>query len=83
MLCNSGINTNRLCSYSMENKRLVQEYVDKKHLQSNGSCGVLVTSLIFDLGIEYKELLPILGELYAEKKIITREGINGKMIFKK
>ena len=67
----------------MDNKQLVQDYIDKKHVQSNGSCGTLVVSLLCDLGLEHKELLPVLKELYAEKKIITREGINGKMIFKK
>ena len=67
----------------MDNKQLVQDYIDKKHVRSNGSCGTLVVSLLCDLVLEHKELLPVLKELYAEKKIITREGINGKMIFKK
>jgi hypothetical protein len=69
--------------FDMDNKQIVKEYIDKKHLQSNGSCGVLITSLSFDLGIDYKEILPILKELYEEKAIITRQGINGKLIFKK
>jgi len=67
----------------MDSKQKVKEYIDKKHLQSNGSCGTIIPNLSFDLGIDYKDLLPILRELYEEKAIITREGINGKMIFKK
>jgi hypothetical protein len=68
--------------FDMDKKQIVQEYIDNKHLQSNGSCGIIIPNLSSDLGIDHKELIPILLELYQEKAIIIRPGINGKMIFK-
>lgn len=64
-------------------KEKVLYEIEKKHKSSGGKCGSLLISLIQSCEISYEELRDCLNSLYAENKIKVREGINGKLIFKK
>lgn len=64
-------------------KEEILKLVDLKHDLSEGKCGIPIVDLKLKLGIEIEELNGFLSELYKEKKIVVRKGINGSMIFKK
>ena len=57
--------------------KLLQEKYDK----SNQGISIVDLSNILDLPIA--ELKKILNELHKEKKIVARQGINGKLIYLK
>lgn len=61
----------------------ILKLVDLRHDSSDGKCGIPIVDLKLKLGIEIEELNSFLSELYKEKKIVVRKGINGSMIFKK
>jgi CTP-dependent riboflavin kinase len=63
-------------------QQLVKDHIDEYHKKSNGSCGLTIPSISQDLNIDMASLLKILRELYNQNKITTRNGINGKLIFK-
>ncbi len=65
----------------MEEKvfQLIKDYHDK----TNGKCGLLIVTIQNELKTDYETLRNILKKLHADKKIKVREGINGKLIFKK
>lgn len=67
----------------MDKTEIVKEIIDRKHALSNGSCGLNITDLAFKTQLPYTELNPILKQLYDDKYFVLREGINGRMIFKK
>jgi hypothetical protein len=67
----------------MDETERVKEIIDKKHSSSNGSCGILIPDLTIQSGLSYAALNPILRVLYDEKYFVLKQGINGKMIFKK
>lgn len=67
----------------MDNTGIVKQIIDKKHLNSNGSCGVLMPEMAIESNLSYEVLNPILRILYDENYFILKQGINGKMIFKK
>lgn len=59
----------------------VFKVIEENHNLTNGSCGLSIVALKIKLGSNCTELKPILNQLYSEKKIIVREGINHKLIF--
>jgi hypothetical protein len=67
----------------MDDVQKVKEVIDKKHALSNGSCGIRIPDIAFDTGFSYAVLNPILRKLYNEQYFVLKQGINGKMIFKK
>ena len=67
----------------MDNTQKVKQTIDEKHRISNGSCGILIPDMAFITGLDYETLNIILRKLYSEKYFCLKEGINGKMIFKK
>lgn len=56
--------------------------IEENHILTNGSCGLSIVELMHRLGLDYQSLKPILNQLFVDKKIIVREGINHKLIFK-
>lgn len=64
----------------MEEK--VLNRIIKNHNDSEGKCGISPLKIMHEFGINYSELKPILNKLHSDKKIITRDGINGILIFK-
>ncbi|TDD77116.1 hypothetical protein [Flavobacterium caseinilyticum] len=67
----------------MDHTKTVKEAIDIKHKSSNGSCGTLIPDLAISTGIPYEELYPVLRVLYDQKYFVMKQGINGKMIFKR
>lgn len=67
----------------MDYTQTVKEAIDNKHKSSNGSCGTTIPDLAISTGIQYDELYPVLRTLYDQKYFVMRNGINGKMIFKR
>lgn len=70
----------------MNDLKIYQQIIDllnKKHEESNGSCGINLVDLISILNINYSELKTTLSEMHKEKTIKVRKGINGFLIFKK
>lgn len=62
-------------------KSKIIEYLRQKDLDSESKCGTYVSKLICEFKIEYSELRPILNELFAEKLIKLRLGLNGTLLF--
>lgn len=67
----------------MDNEQLVRNFITENIKVSGGSCGITIPRISIETGIKYENLRPILKILYDEKLFSLREGINGKMIFKK
>jgi len=67
----------------MDHTEIVKGIIDKKNKDSNGSCGISIPDMALQSQLSNEELNPILKQLYSEKYFILREGINGKLIFKK
>lgn len=61
----------------------VEKYIFESHKKTNGRCGLSIPSIALELNICHDDLMKELIALYSQKKITTREGINGKLIFKK
>ena len=59
----------------------VQIFIENRQKQNGNRCGTPITTLIYEFGVSYNELKPILTNLYQEKKIITRKGLNQVLIF--
>lgn len=57
--------------------KLLQEKYDKSNQ------GVYIVDLSNGLDLPIAELKKILNELHKEKKIVVRQGINGKLIYEK
>ena len=57
--------------------KLLQEKYDKSNQ------GISIVDLSNDLDLPIAELKKILNELHKEKKIVARQGINGKLIYLK
>jgi len=68
--------------FNMDNTERIKEIIDKKHSNSNGSCGILIPDMAIESNLSYEFLNPILRILYEEKYFVLKQGINGKMIFK-
>lgn len=67
----------------MDQADTVKEIIDKIHKDSNGSCGIYIAFIQRQIQLTMDELNPILRKLYNEKYFVLREGLNGKLIFKK
>lgn len=67
----------------MDNVEKVKNLIDKRHKESEGKCGLPIPELQTESKISNEDLKPILRKLYDEKYIKVREGLNGKLIFKK
>lgn len=59
------------------------EIINKHHENTDGHCGLSVVKLSAISGLEIGEVKKKLNQLWEEKKIKVRDGINGKLIFKK
>ena len=59
----------------------VQIFIENRQKQNGNFCGTPITTLISEFEVPYSELKPILTNLYQEKKIITRKGLNQLLIF--
>ena len=57
--------------------KLLQEKYDKSNQ------GISIVDLSNSLDLPIAELKKILNELHKEKKIVARQGINGKLIYLK
>lgn len=57
--------------------KLLQEKYDKSNQ------GISIVDLSNGLDLPIAELKKILNELHKEKKIVVRQGINGKLIYEK
>jgi transcription initiation factor IIE alpha subunit len=57
--------------------------IDINHETTEGMCGLTIPDLQEKSGIKMEKLKIILRQLYEEKYIKVREGLNGKLIFKK
>ena len=64
-------------------KTEILKLVDLRHDLTDGKCGLPIVDLKNELGITSDELRVFLSELYKEKKIVVRNGINSRLIFKK
>lgn len=69
--------------YDMDDTEKVKAIIKKKHSDSNGSCGIYIPDMAIESSLSYEVLNSILRSLYNEKYFILKQGINGKMIFKK
>ncbi|MFH6944632.1 hypothetical protein [Flavobacterium sp. FlaQc-50] len=67
----------------VDNVEKVRSIVDKKHISSEGRCGLPIPDLQIESNISNEDLKVILRKLYDDKYIKVREGLNGKLIFKK
>lgn len=57
--------------------------IDNYHSKTEGRCGLTIPDIQKSSGLENEELKNILRKLYNEKYIKVREGLNGKLIFKR
>lgn len=62
---------------------VVKEIISKNHKETNGSCGIYIAAIQQQSKIPMNKLNPILRKLYEEKYFNLREGLNGKLIFKR
>lgn len=66
----------------MENdKSNILKFLRKRDFDSGSKCGTSVACLVCEFKIDYNNLRLILNELFHEKKIKLRLGINGKLLF--
>ena len=61
----------------------VKELILERQTLSNNSCGTSIMHITKCLEVNTKTIKPILNQLYKEKYIIVRKGINGELIFLK
>jgi hypothetical protein len=66
----------------MDLKKEILDQVDLYHTKTGGKCGLTPVNLSFKIGRPYSELKTHLNELYSEKKINVRKGINHYLLFK-
>jgi len=62
-------------------KSEIIKFLQEKYDKSNQ--GVYIVDLSNGLDLPIAELKKILNELHKEKKIVVRQGINGKLIYLK
>ena len=61
----------------------VKELILERQTLSNNSCGTSIMHITKCLEVNTKTIKSILNQLYKEKYIIVRKGINGELIFLK
>ena len=59
----------------------IQLFIENEQKRSNGKCGIPITTIQNEFGIQYKQLKPILNTLHQNKKIIAKKGLNQLLIF--
>lgn len=64
-------------------KAKILQIVNKKHRESNGSCGTYFTKFLTELQIPLVEFEEIISEMYNNEEVQIREGINGFIVMKK
>ena len=62
---------------------IVKKIILKNHKETNGRCGIYIAAIQQQSKIPMNKLNPILRKLYEEKYFNLREGLNGKLIFKR
>lgn len=62
-------------------KQKILDLLSEKTLKTNG--GMSMVEVIKSTNLSYQEIKPILKELFLEKKIIIKKGINGILIYSK
>ncbi len=67
----------------MDNLQNVKKIVDEYHTSTEGKCGLSIPDIQNKSGLNIDDLKSILRQLYDEKHIKVREGLNGKLIFKR
>lgn len=65
----------------MNSKEQVLEIIENKHSESGGSCGCDIPGIMLKVNLDYENIKPILNELFTQKVIRVRKGINGNLIF--
>lgn len=63
-------------------QKLKDKIIERQTLNGN-RCGTTMPYLISELGIDSEELKTLLNQLYKEKFITIRKGINNQLIFLK
>lgn len=61
----------------------IKNEIEHKHKSSNGKCGLYIVELCDKIELDYNTIRPHLESLYKEKFFTVKEGINGKLLFKK
>lgn len=75
------IDTKAMSPFNLKNEIL--EIVKSEHQKSKGKCGTSVQKLMNQYSLNKIELEQILRELFDQKIITIRTGINGYMVFYK
>lgn len=77
------MNSSNNFEFMVDNVEKVRKIINKRHKESEGKCGLPIPELQIESEISNEALKPILRQLYDDKYIKVREGLNGKLIFKK
>ena len=59
----------------------IQIFIESHQKSNSNKCGILATTIMSEFSLDFKDLKPILNNLYQNKKIITRKGLNQLLIF--
>lgn len=59
----------------------LKSLIDELQNASDNKCGTYIVKIMNLSNMKLVELNPLLRQLYDEKYIITRKGINGTLIF--
>jgi transcription initiation factor IIE alpha subunit len=63
-------------------QKLKNKITERQTLNGN-KCGITMPYLMHELGISLEEISTLLNQLYKEKFIVIRKGINNQLIFLK
>lgn len=61
----------------------VLQYLTERQKATGNNCGTYPVSLRIGLNVEWRELKPVLNNLYKQKLITIRPGMKGDLIFLK
>lgn len=50
------------------------------HDKTGGHCGITSASLTSQLNVEFKEMKPVLNQLYKDKKITVHPNVHGLLV---
>ena len=65
----------------MSDSDIVLKYLNDFKKRRGDKCGSTIVSIAQATNIEFEQLKTILNRLFKDKSIVTRKGINGKLIF--
>lgn len=57
--------------------------IDDTHTKTGGKCGISPVEISIKLNVMYSEIKEVLNQLFQDKAIIVKKGINGYLLFKK